>query len=56
MAGLPSDVFIRPMTNEEVELAATPAAEIPVSQLFTLIPLAARLSEGVKNYKEIVLR
>ena len=44
------------MTNEEVELAATPATEIPVSQLFTPIPLTARLSQGVINVKEVVLR
>jgi len=56
VAGLPSNVFIRPMTNEEFELAATPAAEIPVSQLFSPAPLAARLSQGVTNFKEVVLR
>ena len=56
VAGLPPNIFIRPMTNEEVKLAETPAAEIPVSELFFSIPLAARLSQGVINFKEVVLR
>jgi len=56
VAGIPLDVVVQPMTNEELELAETPANEIPVSKLFFPVPLEARMTQGVTNLKDFVLR
>ena len=57
VAGIPLDLVVPPLTNEQVEIAETPATEIPVSKLFYPIPLAARMTQGgVTNVKELVLR
>ena len=56
MAGLPSDVVIPPMNNEQVEISKTPAAEIPPTKLFVPVPLAARMTSGIQNVKEVILR
>ena len=44
------------MTNEQVELSKTSAADIPDEKIFTPVPLAARLSSGVENTKNLILR
>ena len=44
------------MTNEQVELSKTSAADIPDEKLFTPVPLAVRLASGVQNTKDLILR
>jgi len=57
VAGLSLDLVVPQLTNEQVEIAKTPAAEIPISKLFFPVPLAARMTQGgVSNVKELVLR
>ena len=43
------------MTNEQVKLSKLPASEIPKEKLFDSIPLAARVTSGVQNAKEMIL-
>ena len=52
--GLPPGIVIPPMTNEQVQLSKLPAAEIPKEKLFDPIPLAARVTSGVQNAKEMI--
>lgn len=47
VVGLSPDIVVPPMTNEQVQLAKLPAAEIPITKLFTPVPLEARMTSGV---------
>ena len=44
------------MTNEQVAIAKTLAADIPPEKLFVSVPLDARLTSGVQNVKDMILR
>jgi len=44
------------MSNQQVELSKKSAVDIPAEKLFVAIPLAARLSSGVSNMKDVILR
>jgi len=54
--GLPPNIVLPTMNNEQVELSKTSAADIPDDKLFTPVPLAARLTSGVQNTKDLILR
>ena len=56
VGGLPPGIVLPPMSNQQVELSKTSAADVPVDKLFTAIPLAARLTSGVSNMKDVILR
>jgi len=43
------------MNNEQVAIAKTPAADIPPEKLFVSVPLAARMTSGVQNVKDMIL-
>ena len=47
VAGLPPNIVIPPMNNEQVAISKTPAADIPPTKLFVPVPLAARMTSGV---------
>ena len=44
------------MTDEQVLLANLPADDIPIMDLFTYVPLEARMSQGVQNMKDFILK
>ena len=54
--GLPAGVTIPPLKPEQVELVSTPVAELTKDQLFTPVPLVARLTAGLDSLKQFVLR
>ena len=47
---------VPPLDEEQKKIISTPVKEIPVDQLFTPVPLVARLTQGVPTAKELVLR
>ena len=44
------------LTEEQTQLVKMEVDEIPVEQLFTDVPLVARLSFGVQEVKALILR
>ena len=44
------------LDDEQVAIVTTPVKEIPVEKLFTPVPLVARMTQGVLNVKELVLK
>ena len=50
------NLVVPPVTKKQAALIETPVEEIPEDLLFTPVPLAARLTTGVKNVKELVLK
>ena len=47
---------VPPLKEEQKELLTTPVEDIPEEKLFAPIPLVARLTTGVPNVKDLVLR
>lgn len=56
VGGLPPNIVIPPMTNKQVGIAKSLAADIPADLLFVSVPLAARITSGVTNTKDVILR
>ena len=44
------------MDDEQVSIVTTPVREIPIEKLFTPVPLVARMTQGVTNVKELILK
>ena len=53
--GIPN-VVIPPVSKKQLALLETPVDDIPPEEVFTPIPLVARLTTGVKNVKQLVLK
>lgn len=53
--GMP-ELEVPPISEEQAELIITPVADIPATKVFVSVPLVARLTAGVPNVKELVLR
>ena len=44
------------LVEEEVEILDTPVELIPPAKVFVPVPLAARMTKGVENVREMVLK